>query len=205
MQVSQEQQEKLNNYIALLTKYHKALDLMSSKGLKDIDARFEEAYIFSEIIKDIDIDLSGTTTLDIGSGAGLPAVPLAIFLPELQFMLVERRQRRTSFLTIVKSQLKLDNIQVVNSDVQDVQREDLQGSNDELSKVKLVTALWVGDFGLLLDITEHLFDQHCIFISKKATDWTIERESLSEEIDYKVSEKVLPSHGKLVTLEIEKK
>jgi len=41
MQVSQEQQEQLDSYKSLLTKYHKALDLMSAKGLKDIDARFE--------------------------------------------------------------------------------------------------------------------------------------------------------------------
>ena len=114
MQVSQEQQNQLDSYTSLLTKYHKALDLMSAKGLKDIDARFEEAYIFSEVVKTLDIDVIGRPVLDIGSGAGLPAIPLAIFLPNHQFMLVERRQRRTSFLTIVKSQLKLDNIQVVN-------------------------------------------------------------------------------------------
>ena len=208
MEVSQEQREQLNNYTSLLRKYHKALDLMSSKGLKDIDARYEEAHIFSETIKALDIDLNGTIIVDIGSGAGLPAIPLAIFLPELQFSLVERRQRRTSFLTIVKSQLKLDNIEVLNEDVQDVQREDLSVStqplNNELAKVNLVTALWVGDFSLLLDITKHLIEDKCVFISKKASDWNISQENLPNDVHYKVSEKILPLHGKLVILEIEK-
>ena len=205
MEVSQEQREQLNNYTSLLRKYHKALDLMSSKGLKDIDARYEEARIFSETIKALDIDLNGTKIVDIGSGAGLPAIPLAIFLPELQFSLVERRQRRTSFLTIVKSQLKLDNIEVLN---EDVQREDLSVStqplNNELAKVNLVTALWVGDFSLLLDITKHLIEDKCVFISKKASDWNISQENLPSDVHYKVSEKILPLHGKLVILEIEK-
>ena len=211
MQVSQEQQEHLNNYTSLLTKYHKALDLMSAKGLKDIDARFEEAYIFAETIKALDIDLNGTTTIDIGSGAGLPAIPLAIFLPKQHFTLIERRERRTSFLMIVKSQLKLDNIEVLNEDVQDVQREDLKANtpspqlpNHELAKVNLVTALWVGDFSLLLDITEHLIEDRCIFISKKASDWNISQESLPDGIEYEVSEKILPVHGKLVILDIKK-
>jgi len=201
MQVLQEQQQQLDSYTALLVKYHKALDLMSAKGLKDIDARFEEAYIFSEIIRALNIDVTGTPILDIGSGAGLPAIPLAIFLPNQQFMLVERRQRRTSFLTIVKSQLKLDNIQVVNADVQDVQEEDLIPKS---AKIKLVTALWVGEFSLLLDITKHLIDDKCVFISKKASDWTIDQERFSEGLEYEISEKILPSHGKLVILEINK-
>lgn len=208
MQVTAQQQEQLDSYKSLLVKYHKALDLMSAKGLKDIDARFEEAHIFSETIKALDIDLNGTTILDIGSGAGLPAIPLAIFLPNLQFSLVERRQRRTSFLTIVKSQLKIDNIEVLNEDVQDVQREDLgvstQPLNNELARVYLVTALWVGDFSLILDITNHLIEDRCVFISKKASDWNIGQDSLPDNVHYNVSEKPLASHGKLVILEIEK-
>jgi len=188
------------------------------KGLKDIDARFEEAYVFSQTIRALDIDVEGKPVLDIGSGAGLPAIPLAIFLPKLQFALVERRQRRTSFLTIVKSQLKLDNIQVLNEDVQDVERENLQDFNgqdfngqdfdeqldSELAKINLVTALWVGEFSLLLDITKHLIGDKCVFISKKASDWTIAQENLPDDIHYKVSEQTLSSHGKLVILEIEK-
>ena len=201
MQVTAQQQEQLDSYKSLLAKYHKALDLMSAKGLKDIDARFEEAYIFSEVIEALDTDTANRPVLDIGSGAGLPAIPLAIFLPELKFALVERRQRRTSFLTIVKSQLKLDNIQVINEDVQDVSRMDL---STESSATKLVTALWVGDFSLLLDITNHLIEDSCVFISKKASEWNISQENLPDNVHYNVSEKPLASHGKLVILEIEK-
>ncbi len=216
MQATAKQQEQLDSYKALLIKYHKALDLMSAKGLKDIDARFKEAMHFAKAIQQIDLDVEdlslenpdveNKSILDIGSGAGLPAIPLAILLPEHKFMLVERRQRRTSFLTIVKSQLKLNNVTVVNDDVQNINKEALQQSQ---TSIKIVTALWVGDFSLLLDLTDHLVEDRCVFMSKKASDWSLKQEVLPEDmfeaIDFDLSEHPLPLHGKLVILEVNKK
>ena len=51
--------------------------------------------------------------LDIGSGAGFPAIPMAILLPDVEFILVERRARRCAFLHMVKNRLTLDNVELV--------------------------------------------------------------------------------------------
>lgn len=56
--------------------------------------------------------LKGPRVADIGSGGGLPGVPLAISLPELSFVLIESRRKRASFLRQVKLDLGLDNVEV---------------------------------------------------------------------------------------------
>ena len=56
---------------------------------------------------------SGATVADLGSGAGLPGVVLAVGRPDLSMTLVEPLQRRTSFLDEVVEELGLDNVRVV--------------------------------------------------------------------------------------------
>ena len=55
------------------------------------------------------------TAIDVGSGAGLPALPLAVLTPEISYTLVESRSRRCSFLQTAIHQLKLNNCRVINS------------------------------------------------------------------------------------------
>jgi len=61
--------------------------------------------------------------VDVGSGAGLPGIPMALARPELTVRLVEPLLRRVTFLTEVVGLLGLDNVEVVRSRV-----EDLHGS-----------------------------------------------------------------------------
>jgi len=51
--------------------------------------------------------------IDLGSGGGLPGIPLAIAYPDVQFMLAEARRRRAGFLMRVVQTLKLNNVEVV--------------------------------------------------------------------------------------------
>lgn len=60
-----------------------------------------------------------STWLDIGSGGGFPGIPLAIALPDLKFVLVERRERKAGFLFEVVQQLKLDDRVTVIGDTLD--------------------------------------------------------------------------------------
>jgi 16S rRNA (guanine527-N7)-methyltransferase len=54
----------------------------------------------------------GTSAADIGSGGGLPGVPLAIALPDVSFTLIESRRKRVSFLRHVASSLPLPNVRI---------------------------------------------------------------------------------------------
>ena len=55
----------------------------------------------------------GPSVADFGSGAGLPAIPLAIALPRLTFTLIERSEKRRAFLSVVVPHLRLRNARVV--------------------------------------------------------------------------------------------
>jgi 16S rRNA (guanine527-N7)-methyltransferase len=57
---------------------------------------------------------------DIGSGAGLPGVPLAIALPHCRFVLCEPKRRRAAFLELVVERLQLENAEVVVARAEDL-------------------------------------------------------------------------------------
>jgi 16S rRNA (guanine527-N7)-methyltransferase len=59
---------------------------------------------------------TGADLVDVGSGAGLPGIPLAIARPDLQVLLCERSRRRYTFLSNAAALLKLDHLSVVNAD-----------------------------------------------------------------------------------------
>ena len=56
--------------------------------------------------------------LDIGSGGGFPAIPLAIMKPEWHFTLCESIKKKTNFLNCLVKELELKNVQIINSRVE---------------------------------------------------------------------------------------
>lgn len=62
-------------------------------------------------------DHDPTTLLDLGSGVGLPGIPLAILLPQTEVVLVDRSGRRTRLARRAGRILELDNLRVVEADI----------------------------------------------------------------------------------------
>jgi 16S rRNA (guanine527-N7)-methyltransferase len=62
------------------------------------------------------------TIADLGSGAGLPGVPLAIVRPDARFTLIESRRQRGAFLELAVERLGLDNVEVSLARVEDLRR-----------------------------------------------------------------------------------
>jgi 16S rRNA (guanine527-N7)-methyltransferase len=60
---------------------------------------------------------------DMGSGAGLPGVPLAVLRPHRPFVLVDRRRKSAGFLDLVKEELGLTNVQILEQQVQSIRLE----------------------------------------------------------------------------------
>lgn len=60
---------------------------------------------------------------DIGSGGGLPGIPLAAAFPDVNFYLVERMAKRCAFLENVAALLGLKNVTVINSEAEKIQKE----------------------------------------------------------------------------------
>ncbi len=73
---------------------------------------------------------------DIGSGAGLPGIPLAIARPDCHFTLIEPMERRSNWLSAVVAELKLDNVTVLRN-----RAEEVAGGNFDVVTARAVAAL----------------------------------------------------------------
>ena len=62
--------------------------------------------------------IHGTRILDVGSGAGLPGIPLAIANPHLEVVLVDSNGKKTRFLSEVKRKLELSNVTIVQTRIE---------------------------------------------------------------------------------------
>lgn len=72
-------------------------------------------------------------TMDIGSGAGFPGIPLKIVYPEMNMVLVESRRKRANYLKTVVSALSLKNIEVINARAEELaEREEYRNQFDQV-------------------------------------------------------------------------
>ncbi len=66
------------------------------------------------------------TIADIGSGGGLPGIPLAAAFPQFNFVLVERMAKRCAFLENVRALLGLENVRIENSELEKIPSESFE-------------------------------------------------------------------------------
>ncbi|MBY0540124.1 MAG: 16S rRNA (guanine(527)-N(7))-methyltransferase RsmG [Campylobacterales bacterium] len=112
---------------------------------------------------------------DIGTGAGYPGLILAMAQKDVKSYLIEPRIKRVSFLNFVKASLKLENLTVICSRVEEV--KDLQ--------VDLITSRAVTNTSLLLDITKNIKKENSSYLFYKGSMLESEIE-IAKINDYKI-------------------
>ena len=100
--------EKLLQYIELIQKWSKAYNLTAIHDAQEIARR--------HLLDSLSIQpyLTGKRIVDVGSGAGLPGIPLALINPDKKFVLLDSLGKKTRFLWQAVQELKLTNVDVVN-------------------------------------------------------------------------------------------
>ena len=132
---------RLAAYLALLERWNRAFNLTA--------VRDPEAMVVRHVLDSLSILpwVEGPRVLDVGSGAGLPGIPLAIVRPEFEFCLLDSNGKRTRFLTQVVVELRLNNVSVVRGRVEDYRPETL--FNSIVSRAFATLADLVADAGRL--------------------------------------------------------
>jgi 16S rRNA (guanine527-N7)-methyltransferase len=110
--LSESQHSQLLAYLALLIKWNKAYNLTA---VRDPDEMVSRHLLDSLSVVPF---IAGERWLDVGSGGGMPGIPLAILFPDMKVTVLDSNGKKTRFLTQVKLELKLDNLEVIHSRVE---------------------------------------------------------------------------------------
>lgn len=115
--LSAEQQRLLLAYVALLEKWNRSFNLTSVEGAA--------AMVTQHLLDSLSVlpFIQGESVLDVGSGAGLPGLPLAVAQPERRFTLLDSNGKKTRFMQQAVLELKLANIAVVKSRIEEYRPE----------------------------------------------------------------------------------
>lgn len=148
------QAETLLDYIELLTRWNQAYNLTA--------VREPGQMVVRHLLDSLAIApfLQGRRLIDVGTGAGLPGVPLAVLYPEREFHLLDSNGKKTRFLFQVKTALGLDNMTVHHARVESFRDE--RAFDTVLSRA----------FASLEDMVEgcrHLAGDQGMFLAMKGT------------------------------------
>jgi 16S rRNA (guanine527-N7)-methyltransferase len=165
-------QQKLLAFRDLLLKWNKTYNLTA---LRDPAQAISHHLLDSLAILPL---LDGGNLLDVGSGGGLPGIPLAIARPELQVCMVDTVQKKTTFLQQAVIELGLKNVTVNHARVEEMQGQYAQ-----------ITSRAFAELGLFVSLTRHLLAPNGRWLAMKGIRPDDELKGLPADI---VLEAIIP-------------
>lgn len=118
IELTDELVSKIDKYYSLLIEENKKVNLTRIIGKTE----FLVKHVLDSILpffKNSDLT-QPKSILDIGSGAGFPGIIIALFFPNIEVILTESISKKARFLTLVKDELKLANLKVINNRVENI-------------------------------------------------------------------------------------
>jgi 16S rRNA (guanine527-N7)-methyltransferase len=144
LQISDDKQDKLIAYLLLIDKWNKVHNLTA---IRDPLAMVTLHLLDSLSVLPHVQALAPKYLLDVGAGAGLPSIPLAICLPDLQVTAIDSVLKKTSFMRQVKGELALTNFQVEYGRVEALKAKQL---------FDVIVSRAFSEIALFLKLTKHL-------------------------------------------------
>tara|TARA_B100001778_G_scaffold271436_1_gene233412 strand:- start:1398 stop:1982 length:585 start_codon:yes stop_codon:yes gene_type:complete len=187
-----DQTNLLAEYKAHLVAWNKTHNLISKKQAQKIDDHISDSLIISPLLK--------KTIVDLGSGGGLPGIPLAITNPNKEFYLIESNTKKSSFLLHTTSRLGLKNTSVINQRIEKTETKTFPESFDIVCRA-------VGSTELVISLTASLLQKRGVELKLMKTQEQFDQERIPPGYVLKKIDK-FPSKAKdktriLVTIEAE--
>ncbi|MDD1640909.1 MAG: 16S rRNA (guanine(527)-N(7))-methyltransferase RsmG [Methylococcaceae bacterium] len=144
--------EQLLGFIKLIEKWNKAYNLTAIRNREDM--------VRLHLLDSLAIVpfIEGKRVIDIGTGAGLPGIPLAIYLPEIEFTLLDSNAKKTRFVQQAILELKLKNVSVCHNRVEQYHPE--KGFDT------VITRAFAG-LSDIVELTAHLLNKDGVLLAMK--------------------------------------
>lgn len=156
--------DQLEHYSTLLLKWNQTHNLSGARTHQEIQGNIQDCLYPLNFMAPFE------SAIDIGSGCGFPAIPLAITCPKSIFYLTEPRKKRASFLQMLVFELELKNIQIFPHRLEDTQ----------LPQVDLITSRAVTSTSSLIKISKHLLSPMGAFLFYKGSNLLYEGEKIED-------------------------
>ncbi len=152
LSLSETQVDQLVRYLDMMQTWNKVFNLTSITDAREM--------VYLHIIDSLLTApfLIGNRFLDVGSGAGLPGIPLAILHPEHEWVLLDKNNKKTRFMTQAIAELKLPRVQTIHTRAEDYQPD--RCFDGILSRAYATLALFI-------KTTRHLLCKNGTFIAMK--------------------------------------
>ena len=163
--ITDEQQQKMLDYLGLLEKWNKAYNLTAVRDpLQMVTRHLLDSLTVVPYIK-------GVRILDVGAGPGLPGIPLAILFPETEFVLLDSSSKKTRFMTQAIAALAIGNVEVHNGRVEAYQVDALFDQ---------IASRAFAEISLMVTLTKHLLSPEGEWLAMKGQYPTAELAMLEE-------------------------
>ncbi|MDR2342092.1 MAG: 16S rRNA (guanine(527)-N(7))-methyltransferase RsmG [Campylobacteraceae bacterium] len=136
----------------LLLLYNKTHNITGAKNAENIQENIYDSIYPLQFITN-----NPKNAIDIGSGAGFPAVILALAIPSCYFTLYEPIAKKSAFLHLIKSELNISNIDIKTKRVEE----------DNPKVVDLITSRAVCNADLLIKLSKGFYDKNTIMLFYK--------------------------------------
>lgn len=171
LEATEEQIDKIDRFAEMLFKWNKTYNLTAIRSKDDVLTHhildsLAVVPLFKRQLK------NGVKILDVGSGGGLPAIPLAIMCPEYDVSMVDTVGKKSAFLTQCCVSLRLNNARAIHARV-----ESLKGK-----KIDIITSRAFASLRLFSDLTKHLFADGGYWLALKGPGVSTEVLELGEDV-----------------------
>jgi len=164
LQLSEEQVEKLLDYLHLLNKWNAVYNLTSVRDPLEM----VKLHLLDSLTA-VPAFAGAANVLDVGAGGGLPGMVLAISRPDMKVSMIDTVHKKTAFLNQVKAELELGNVTVYTKKVQELEVK---------AKFDVITSRAFADLSDFVNWSGHLLQEGGQFIALKGTAPAEERERL---------------------------
>ncbi len=142
IELSQQQLERFERYYQILADWAQRISLTTVRDLEGVQRRhFLESAALIPVLEQEGFPIRERSLIDVGSGTGVPGIPLKIIEPSIQLTLVEAKHRKSEFLSALLPELGLSDVTVVSKRAEVVARDPQHREQYDMAVAKALAPL----------------------------------------------------------------